>query len=75
MSEATVRFLQAAADVLGNERRLAERLQIGEPLLKAYMEDRLELPSAVFLKTVDIVLEEAQPSEASKTSRGDERGK
>lgn len=69
MSQATVRLLKAAADMLGDERRLAERLHIDEPLLRSYMEDRLELPSAVFLKTVDIVL---QPLDASESSPANE---
>ncbi len=56
MSEATVRLLQAAADVLGGPRRLADRLEIRESLLEAYIGDRLAIPDALLLKTVDILL-------------------
>ncbi len=59
MSEATVRLLQAAADILGDERRLAAGLEISEPLLRAFIEGRLELPDALLLKTVDIILAES----------------
>ena len=69
MSEATVRLLQAAAEILGDERRLAERLEIDESLLKAFMEDRRGLPDALLLKTVDIVL-----AAADGASDGPSRG-
>lgn len=56
MSEATIRLLQAAADILGGERYLAERLEIDEPLLRAFMEGRLEIQDRLLLKAVDILL-------------------
>jgi hypothetical protein len=56
MSEATIRLLQAAAEILGGERYLAERLQIDEPLLAAFMQGRLEIQDPLLLKAVDILL-------------------
>lgn len=70
MSEATVRLLQAAVDILGDERILAERLEIDEPLLKAFMEDRRGLPDSLLLKTVDIVLSATSELEAGRPARG-----
>lgn len=70
MSEATVRLLQAAVDILGDERILAERLEIDEPLLKAFMEDRRSLPDSLLLKTVDIVLSATSELEAGRPPRG-----
>ncbi len=70
MSEATVRLLQAAVEILGDERILAERLEIDEPLLKAFMEDRRGLPDSLLLKTVDIVLSATSELEAGRPARG-----
>ncbi len=72
MSEATVRLLQAAADVLGGQGRLAERLEIRESLLEAYIQDRLAIPDALLLRTVDILLSatpEPRPSPPRRVNR------
>lgn len=73
MSEATVRLLRAVADLLGDQRLLAKRLQIDEPLLQAYVEDRLELPHDLLRKAVDIVLEKAEPSDALENAHDNRR--
>ena len=57
MSEATVRLLQAAAEILGGEAALAKHLNIGELLMRAYMEERRPLPDFLLLRAVDVVLE------------------
>jgi hypothetical protein len=57
MSEATVRLLQAAAEILGSEAALARHLNIGELLLRAYLEERRPLPDFLLLRAVDVVLE------------------
>jgi DNA-binding transcriptional regulator YdaS (Cro superfamily) len=62
MSSATVRLLEAAADMAGGEQRLAERLGIIPLLLRAYMEGRRALPDKLLLNVVDIVLKTMEPS-------------
>lgn len=61
MSATTVRLLQAAAEVVGGERTLARRLGIAESLLVRFMSDRRELPDALLLRAVDIILADRQP--------------
>jgi hypothetical protein len=57
MSDATVRLLQAAAEVLGGEAALARHLNIGELLMRAYMEERRPLPDFLLLRAVDVMLD------------------
>jgi len=59
MSQATVRLLQAASDIVGGQGALAEHLNITDLLLQAYIEERRPLPDFLLLRTVDIVLEHA----------------
>ena len=56
MSSATVRLLEAAAEVLGGPDRLAQHLNITDFLLQAYLEDRRPLPDLLLLRAVDLVL-------------------
>jgi hypothetical protein len=57
MSEATVRLLQAAAGIMGGVEALARHLDIGELLMRAYLEGRRPLPDFLLLRAVDVVLE------------------
>ena len=61
MSQATVKLLQAAADIVGGEEALARHLSIGALLLRAYLDGRRELPDYLMLRCVDVVLEHAKP--------------
>ena len=56
MSATSARLLQAAAEILGGEEALATRLAVEPWLLEAYLTDRRELPDAILLRAVDIVL-------------------
>jgi hypothetical protein len=56
MSMTTVRLLKAAAEIVGGERTLAERLAISETLLAKFLADSRELPDALLLRAVDIIL-------------------
>lgn len=58
MSATTVRLLQAAAEVAGGEKALARRLGIAETLLWRFMADKRQLPDALLLRAVDIILED-----------------
>lgn len=60
MSNSTVKLLQAAADIVGGASALAERLVVDEGLLLKYMTDTRELPDALLLRVVDIVLADRQ---------------
>ena len=56
MNQATVRLLQAAVDIVGGEGTLAQELNIGDVLMRAYLEERRPLPDFLLLRLVDIVL-------------------
>jgi DNA-binding transcriptional regulator YdaS (Cro superfamily) len=60
MSATSVKLLQAAAEIVGGTRALAWRLDISEALLSRFMTNRRELPDALFLRAVDIVLEDVR---------------
>jgi hypothetical protein len=64
MSATTAKLLQAAAEVLGSNAELARRLGVEEWLLCSYLNDLRELPDALLLRAVDIVLADrlANPS-------------
>jgi hypothetical protein len=64
MSQATARVLRAAAEVLGGEAALAKHLNIGELLMRAYIEERRPLPDFLLLRAVDVVLENINRSQA-----------
>jgi hypothetical protein len=57
VSNPTVRILEAAAVILGGEDKLARYLNVGDELLRAYLEDRQELPDLLLLRTVDVILD------------------
>ena len=56
MSVTSVKLLQAAAEVVGGEELLAERLGIRPQFLSAYLQDRRQLPDWLLLRAVDIIL-------------------
>jgi hypothetical protein len=64
MSQATARVLRTAAEVLGGEEALAKHLNIGELLMRAYIEERRPLPDFLLLRAVDVVLENINRSQA-----------
>jgi hypothetical protein len=61
VSATTVRLLQAACEAVGGEEALARRLGIAESLLRRFLNDRRQLPDALLLKAVDIVLADREP--------------
>jgi len=56
----TSRILEAASEIVGGNEALAERLGIREKVLAVYMQNRRQLPDALLLRAVDIILEERQ---------------
>jgi hypothetical protein len=68
VSATTVQLLQAAAEIVGGNGALAARLGIGEALLGRFMTGGRELPDALLLKAVDIIL-------ADRQTRSPARGK
>jgi hypothetical protein len=56
MGDATTKLMHAAAEVVGGEDKLAERLGIGPALMRAYMDARLPLPDNLFERAVDLML-------------------
>jgi hypothetical protein len=61
VSVTTVKLLRAASDIVGGDRALAARLEIGETLLSKFMDDSQVLPDWLLLRTVDIILTDRQP--------------
>jgi len=70
MSQAIVKLLKAAAEILGSEEALARNLGIGRPLLNAYLEARRPLPDVLMLRAVDIVLEHVKQPAAVPPNAG-----
>jgi hypothetical protein len=72
MSATNVNLLRAAAEIVGGGKELADRLGISEPLLARLMANSLELPDALLLQAVDIILADRQrpllPPHASQTN-------
>jgi hypothetical protein len=60
MSATTVRLLKAAAEIVGGDRALANRLGIDKALLSRFMADSRDLPDPLVLRTVDIILADRQ---------------
>lgn len=60
MSSTTVQLLQAACEVAGGRRALAQRLGIGETLLSRFMDGARALPDGLLLRAVDIILADRQ---------------
>lgn len=60
MSATTIGLLRAAAEILGGEKALARHLGIGDALLSKYMADNPQLPDALLLRAVDIILADRQ---------------
>lgn len=70
------KILEAACEIAGGRAELANRLGIGEALLRAYMNDGRALPDSLMLKVVDIILADrqakmlsGQPANSSATPR------
>jgi hypothetical protein len=60
VSATTVKLLQAASEFVGCDAELAGRLGIAEAALARYMSDSRELPDALLLRVVDIIIEHRQ---------------
>jgi len=64
MSHATAHVLRAATEIFGGEAALAKHLNIGELLIRAYIEERRPLPDFLLLRAVDVVLENIKRPQA-----------
>ena len=64
MSVTSAKLLQAAAEIVGGNRALAERLGVSHSLLMKFIADIVELPDPLLLRAVDIILADrrAEPS-------------
>jgi hypothetical protein len=75
VSTTTVKLLQAASEIAGGDRALAEELGISETLLARFLADVIELPDPLLLRAVDIILADRQSryslgSEAAQAAQG-----
>jgi hypothetical protein len=60
LSATTVRLLRAAAEIVGGNKALADRLGVNDALLAKFMADRHVLPDPLLLRAVDIILADRQ---------------
>jgi len=58
MSMTTVKLLQTAAEIVGGEDALAERLGVTQTRMAMLLADRVSLPDRLLLLAVDIILED-----------------
>ena len=58
MSATSVKLLQAAAEIVGGQEALAERLGVTYSRMLALLADRVSLPDSLLLRAVDIILED-----------------
>ena len=56
MSVTSVKLLHAAAEIVGGNRALAQRLGVSHSLLMKFLGDIVELPDPLLLRAVDIIL-------------------
>ena len=56
MSKTAAKLLEAAAEIVGGENALAQRLGVGPSLLAKFMTGSMPLPDTLLLRAVDIVL-------------------
>ena len=68
MSATSVKLLRAAAEIVGGEDALAERLGITFSRMAALLADRVPLPDSLLLKAVDIILDDRQARVAPAVS-------
>jgi len=71
MSQTTLKLLRAAAEILGGEEALARRMDIGQILLRAYMQERRPMPDFLLLRVVDVVLEHNKAQAARPLAAND----
>ena len=69
MSATTVKLLRAAAEIVGGEGALAERLGVGATLFAKFFSGKLLLPDLLLLRAVDIILEDRMT--AARQGMGD----
>jgi DNA-binding transcriptional regulator YdaS (Cro superfamily) len=77
MSATKARLLRAASEIVGGNSALANYLGISETLLSRFIADRQELPDALLLRAVDIILADRQsevPPSAPATANGRSAG-
>ena len=64
VSATTVAVLEAASQIVGGNRALAENLGVSELLLGKFLTNCRELPDVLLLRAVDIILADRQASAA-----------
>jgi hypothetical protein len=60
VSATSVRLLQAASEIVGGDKALAERLGIGVGILRRFLADDAPLPDPLLLRAVDIIIADRQ---------------
>lgn len=58
------RALQKAAELLGGRARLCRHLQVPSEVLQEWIEDKAVPPQMIFLRAVDVILDETAPPDS-----------
>ena len=58
MSATTVKLLQAASEIVGGNKELADRFGICESTLGVFLADRIELPAPLLLCAIDVIVDD-----------------
>ncbi len=64
------RALRKAAELLGGQRKLAERLGVNVTEIEIWTEGKRATPREIFLRVVDLIIDEITPSGGSSESDG-----
>jgi hypothetical protein len=79
MSTTTKKLLQAASEIAGSDKELADLLGITPTLLSLYTMGERDLPAPLFLRVVDFILEDreagtsgSRPAETGMSRRAHE---
>jgi hypothetical protein len=60
------RALQKAAELVGGQRKLSRHLQVPEAELQKWIGDQAIPPTAIFLRAIDLILDETAPPAGSE---------
>jgi hypothetical protein len=64
----SIRALQKAAELVGGRKRLAERLGVKVAEIEKWIDGRQATPREIFLRVVDLLIDEITPSGGSPES-------
>lgn len=67
--------MRKAAELVGGQKKLAERLGVGVAEIEKWMAGKTATPREIFLRVVDLIIDEITPAEGSSDSDGAPSGR